>query len=62
MAADHTKYVDMASVVTAVATVAGWLPKIAALFSIIWLGMQMVIHWDLFVSKIAKTWGKFRGR
>jgi hypothetical protein len=29
-------YVDVASVVTAFATVSGWLPSIAALFSIAW--------------------------
>ena len=27
---------------TAVATLVGWLPAIAALFTVIWLGMQMV--------------------
>jgi hypothetical protein len=29
-------YIDIASVGTAIATVSGWLPSIAALFSIVW--------------------------
>ena len=32
---------DWAAVGTAIAVVANWLPPLAALFSIIWLGMQM---------------------
>lgn len=34
--------IDWASIATTVATVAGWLPPLAALMSIVWLGMQMV--------------------
>lgn len=34
---DHTKNVlDAASIVTGIATLAGWLPELAALFTIIW--------------------------
>ena len=43
-----------ASILTAIGTIAGYLPNVAALFSIIWLGMQMVIHWDTFVAKIVE--------
>ena len=32
---------DVLSVSTAVATVAGWLPAIAALFTIIWTGIRI---------------------
>ena len=32
---------DAAAGGTAIATVAGWLPPVAALFTIIWLAMQM---------------------
>lgn len=39
---DHTKHiVDIASVGTAVATIAGWLPALAALFTIIWTGIRI---------------------
>lgn len=33
--------VDVLSLGTVVATIAGWLPPIAALFSIVWLSMQI---------------------
>jgi hypothetical protein len=34
---EHTKHlIDFASIGTAVATVAGWMPNIAALVSIVW--------------------------
>ena len=32
---------DVASVGTVIATIAGWLPPIAALLSIVWLSMQI---------------------
>ena len=35
----HT--LDWAAVGAAAATVAGWLPPLAALMSIVWLGLQM---------------------
>lgn len=39
---DHIKHaLDWAAVGTAIATLAGWLPNIAAFFSIVWLSMQM---------------------
>jgi hypothetical protein len=46
MALEHvsesTKHaVDTVSVVTAVATLAQWLPAIAALFTIIWTGIRI---------------------
>lgn len=33
--------IDGLSLGTVVATIVGWLPNVAALMSIIWLGMQM---------------------
>ena len=38
-AAKHV--VDGAAIGATIATIAGWLPPIAALMSIVWLGMQM---------------------
>ncbi|MDP3909041.1 MAG: hypothetical protein Q8Q14_01500 [Gemmatimonadales bacterium] len=39
---DYIKtWIDWAAVGTAITTVAGWLPPLAALFSIAWLGWQM---------------------
>ena len=32
---------NMVAIAVTVATLASWLPPIAALFSIVWLGMQM---------------------
>lgn len=43
---------DGASVTTVVATVAGWLPDIAALLTIVWTGFR--IHEAYLNSKIAK--------
>lgn len=34
-------FIDLASIGTVVATVAGWLPAIAALLSIIWTAMRI---------------------
>ena len=33
---------DVAAYGTVLATLTGWLPPLAALFSILWLGMQML--------------------
>lgn len=42
MTEQHVKYgLDAAAAATAVGTIAGWLPPIAALFTIVWCGMQM---------------------
>jgi len=30
----------------------GWLPEVAALFSIVWLSMQMIIHWPQLKKRI----------
>jgi len=43
---------DVLSVSTAVATVAGWLPAIAALFTIIWTGIRI---WE---SPTMQSWVK----
>jgi hypothetical protein len=40
--------IDWVAYGTAVAVVAGWLPPLAALFSIIWLGLQI---WLFFYRK-----------
>jgi len=50
---------DALAVSTAFAAMAGWLPEIAAGFSIIWLVMQMLMNWD----KIKEAFNKhFRGK
>lgn len=44
---EHGKnWIDWLAVGTAVSTIAGWLPPIAALMSIIWLGWQMWDRWQ----------------
>lgn len=43
---DNVRHViDGASFAAVIATIAGWLPPIAALMSIVWLGIQMVDRW-----------------
>jgi hypothetical protein len=52
---DHIKHsVDMAAVVAAVWSVAGWLPPVAALFSIVWLGMQIIMNWSKFTAALRR--------
>ena len=42
MTDDHAKAaVDLASIGTVVATLAGWLPAVAALFTIIWTAIRI---------------------
>jgi hypothetical protein len=39
---EHAKNaIDVASFGTAVATVAGWLPAVAAIFTIVWTGIRI---------------------
>lgn len=39
---EHVKHAaDAASVVTVVGTIAGWLPSVAALFTVIWTGIRI---------------------
>lgn len=39
---NHSKhFLDLASISTTVATIAGWLPAIAALASLIWTGIRI---------------------
>lgn len=39
---EHVKHtIDAASMATAVGTIAGWLPAVAALFTIIWTGIRI---------------------
>lgn len=52
----HT--IDGIALGTAFSAFVGWLPSVAALFSIVWLGMQMVINWDKFVEKLKKLVNK----
>jgi hypothetical protein len=49
---------DVLSISTVVATIAGWLPAIAAIFSILWLVMQIVMNWQKFRDAINKLRGK----
>lgn len=53
---------DVTAYGTVVATLFGWLPNIAALFSIIWLGMQMTekITGKTFHELILCAWDKLR--
>lgn len=49
---------DTAATVAAVWTVAGWLPPVAALLSIVWFSMQIVINWDKFVARLKQIANK----
>ena len=44
MSAQVQKVGDAASLATAVGALAGWLPPLAALFTIIWTGLQ-IYNW-----------------
>lgn len=46
---------DVIAVSAVAGSLAGWLPPIAAGFTIIWIAMQMVINWDKFMAKV-KEW------
>lgn len=48
---------DALSISTAVATLAGWLPSIAALLTIVWTIMRIVNEWDAFKAKIIGWFG-----
>lgn len=46
---DNTKHVvDAVSVGTVVATLAAWLPPLAAFLSIVWTGLRL---WEMFTGK-----------
>lgn len=45
---------DGAAITTAIATVVQWAPPVAALFSIFWLCMQIIINWDKFVLELKR--------
>lgn len=53
---DHTEAIkhaaDAASIGVAVGTVAGWLPAVAALFTIVWTGIR------IFESRTMQRWLK----
>lgn len=42
MMEDHVKTViDIGAGTTAIATIAGWLPAVSALFTIVWIGIRI---------------------
>lgn len=43
---------DGFSIATAVGTIAGWVPPIAGIVSIIWLTMQIIINWEKFTAAL----------
>lgn len=45
---------DFLSIGTVVATIAGWLPAIAALFAIAWSAAQLLMNWDKIKQAIKK--------
>ncbi|TXH19805.1 MAG: hypothetical protein E6R03_00055 [Hyphomicrobiaceae bacterium] len=45
---------DVTAITAAVAALASWLPPIAALFSIIWLAMQIIMNWERFKEALSK--------
>ena len=46
---------DVLSIAVAGATLAAWLPPIAAFLAILWTGMRIIIEWPEFVKKV-KAW------
>ena len=46
-------WIDLASLSAVVTTLMGWLPSIAALFSIVWIGIQ-IFEWDKHRDKQTK--------
>lgn len=40
---------------TAVAVLAGWVPTLVGLFTMAWIGMQLVINWPKFKAEV-KSW------
>lgn len=48
--------VDVVSVGTVIATIMGWLPAIAAFFTIIWTIMRIVNEWPAFVKRLKNWW------
>lgn len=55
MTMEQAKHVgDAGALITTVATVAGWLPAIAALVSIVWTGIR------IYESKTVQDWLKRR--
>ena len=49
---------DWLSAGTVIATLAGWLPAMAALFSIIWTLMRICNEWDKFKATVARWFGQ----
>lgn len=50
---EQTKHVvDAASIANVIAILAGWIPAIAGLFTIVWTLMNIVIHWGAFKAKV----------
>ena len=51
---------DVLSVGTVVATLAAWLPPLAALFTIVWTLMRIVNEWPKFSKTINNLLTRFR--
>ena len=51
---------DVLSLGTVVGTIAGYLPAIAALFTIFWTVMRMVNEWPQFSKKVKSLINRFR--
>lgn len=49
----HVKGVlDWSAIGVAIGAFAQWLPPLAAAFSIVWIGMQIVTNWSRFVQAV----------
>ena len=55
MAADMKNIGDVLSVAVVGATLTAWLPPVAALLTICWTVMRIVIEWPAFSKKV-KSW------
>lgn len=57
----HRPIIEVISVSATIGAIAGWLPPTAALFTIFWTLMCIVINWSHFKAKLKELFKK-KGR
>lgn len=50
----HRPVIEVISVSATIGAIAGWLPPVAALFTILWTVMCIVINFDSFMAKLRR--------
>lgn len=65
MSQDVKHVVEAGAPIVAVGTLAGWLanilPTVAAVMSILWLFMQMVMNWEKIYTEAKRLWKRIFG-